>query len=277
VFCQQADVLGVRRSILSLGVAVLLLAGAAPAVAQGEPGASAHAAAGGASAPEPEGSGASGGASYGTLQQLEAEKAAKQRAAAEKRAAARRAAARKRARALARARAKVRKRRQAAKRRAAKRNPKPAPVVPAPKPTSDHTFPVGGNVFAFGDKDSRFGAGRPGHIHQGQDVSAPSGAPVLAPWPGTVEAVKYQAGGAGYYIVLDGDLEDRDYVFMHLLKGSTLVKVGDHVVRGQQLAQVGSTGSSSGPHLHFEIWAGGGWYTGGQPVDPLPFLNAWLK
>ena len=102
MFCQQADVLGVRRSILSLGVAVLLLAGATPAVAQGEPGASAQAASGGASAPEPEGSGASGGASYGTLQQLEAEKATKRRALAKKRAAARRAVARKRARAQAR-------------------------------------------------------------------------------------------------------------------------------------------------------------------------------
>jgi murein DD-endopeptidase MepM/ murein hydrolase activator NlpD len=277
VFCQQADVVGVKRSILSLGVAVLLMAGATPAVAQGAPGASAQAASGGVSAPEPEGSGASGGASYGTLQQLEAEKATKRRALAKKRAAARRAVARKRARAQARARAKVRKRRAAARRRAAKRAPKPAPVVPAPVPTSDHTFPVTGNVFSLGGKESRFGAGRPGHIHQGQDISAPSGTPIVAPWPGTVEVVKHQAGGAGYYIVLDGDLEDRDYVFMHLLKGSTTVKVGDRVARGQQIAQVGSTGSSSGPHLHFEIWVGGGWYTGGQPVDPLPFLNAWLK
>jgi murein DD-endopeptidase MepM/ murein hydrolase activator NlpD len=268
---------GVRRSILSLGVAVLLLAGAAPAVAQGAPGASAQAASGGVSAPEPEGSGASGGASYGTLQQLEAEKTTKRRALAKKRAATRRAVARKRARAQARARAKVRKRQAAARRRAAKRAPKPAPVVPAPAPTSDHTFPVTGNTYSLGGKESRFGAGRPGHIHQGQDISAPSGTPVVAPWPGIVEAVKYQAGGAGYYIVLDGDLEDRDYVFMHLLKGSTTVKVGDRVARGQQIAQVGSTGSSSGPHLHFEIWVGGGWYTGGQPVDPYPFLQAWLR
>ena len=261
---------------MSLGVGTLLMA-AAPGVAQAVPGAAAHAASGGASAPQPEGSGATGGASYGTLQQIEAEQAAKERRAAERRAAKRRAAARKRARALAKARAKVRKRRAAARRRAAKRTPKPAPVVPAPTPTSDHAFPVGGNVFTFGGKDGRFGAGRPGHIHQGQDVSAPSGAPVLAPWPGIVEAVKYQAGGAGYYVVLDGDDEDRDYVFMHLLKGSTVVKVGDHVERGQQIAQVGSTGASSGPHLHFEIWVGGGWYTGGQPIDPYPFLQAWLK
>jgi murein DD-endopeptidase MepM/ murein hydrolase activator NlpD len=257
-----------------LSIGVLLMA-AGPGMAQATPGASAHATAGGASAPQPQGSGASGGASYGTLQQLEAEKTGKRRVVAKRRATARRALARKRARAQARARAKVEARRRAAKRRAAKRNPKPAPVVPAPTPTSDHSFPVAG-PFTIGSQDGRFGAGRPGHIHQGQDVSAASGTPLVAPWPSTVEAVKFQAGGAGYYIVLDGDDEDRDYVFMHLLKDSTIVKVGDHVARGQQIAQVGSTGSSSGPHLHFEVWVGGGWYTGGQPVDPLPFLQAWM-
>jgi murein DD-endopeptidase MepM/ murein hydrolase activator NlpD len=259
----------VRRIASSLGIGVLLMTAAAPIAAQAEPGASAHAAAGGVSAPQPQGSGTTGGASYGTLQQLEAEKAAKVRAAREKRAAARRAAARKRARAQARARAKVQ-----ARRRAAKRTPIPAPVVPAPTPTSDHAFPVAG-PYSLGGEDGRFGAGRPGHIHQGQDLSAPAGTPVVAPWPGIVETVKFQPGGAGYYVVLDGDLEDRDYVFMHLLAGSTVVKVGDQVQRGQQIAQVGSTGSSSGPHLHFEIWVGGGWYTGGQPIDPLPFLQAW--
>jgi murein DD-endopeptidase MepM/ murein hydrolase activator NlpD len=260
--------------VVSLSVGALLLA-AAPALAQGDPGASAKAASGGVSAPQPEGSGETGGASYGTLQQLRAEKAAKKRAAAAKRrAAARRAAARQRAKARARARARAKARRKA-KRRTAKPTPKPAPLVPAPTPTSDHTFPVAG-PYTLGGEDGRFGAGRPGHIHQGQDISAASGTPVVAPWPGIVEAVKYQAGGAGHYVVLDGDDEDRDYVFMHLLQGSTIVKVGDHVERGQQIAQVGSSGSSSGPHLHFEIWVGGGWYTGGQPVDPLPFLQAWL-
>lgn len=51
----------------------------------------------------------------------------------------------------------------------------------------------------------------------------------------------------------------------HLKRGSILVKPGDRVVRGQKIAQVGSAGRSSGPHLHFEVWTD--WY---KPVDPWP-------
>ncbi len=74
--------------------------------------------------------------------------------------------------------------------------------------------------------------------------------------------------------MLRSDGENRDYVFMHLATGSTRVKVGQRVSTGQRLGDVGSTGSSSGPHLHFEVWVGG-WYTGGKPIDPLPLLKAW--
>lgn len=164
-----------------------------------------------------------------------------------------------------------------ARRKAKRKEPVPKPPVPkpTPPPSSDHVFPVRG-PFSFGGKDSRFGAGRPGHKHQGQDLSAAEGTPIVAPWAGTIEVVRYQANGAGYYIVLDGDGEDRDYVFMHLRKGSILVERGQTVSKGQPLAEVGNTGASSGPHLHFEIWVGGGWYTGGKPVDPLPFLKSWL-
>jgi murein DD-endopeptidase MepM/ murein hydrolase activator NlpD len=265
---------------MSLGVAALLTF-AAPAMAEGAPGASAYAAAGGVTAPEPAGTGATGGASYGAIQQLEAERmsarraaAAKRRALARRRAAAKRATARKRAqKRRAAARARTRARRQAARRRAA-RTPSPAPIA-APAPTSSHVFPVAG-PFSFGGKESRFGAGRPGHIHQGQDLSAPSGTPLVAPSSGTVRFVKFQAGGAGYYVVIAGDGENRDYVFMHLLKGSIVVKPGDRVTKGQQFAAVGSTGSSSGPHLHFEIWVGGWYVKGGRPVDPLPILRSWL-
>ena len=98
---------------------------------------------------------------------------------------------------------------------------------------------------------------------------------MVAPHAGTVKAVRYQAAGAGHYVVLDGAGEERDYVFMHLATGTTLVREGQTVTTGQQLAQVGNTGRSFGAHLHFEIWAGRGWYTGGKPIDPLPLLKAW--
>ncbi|MGB1582615.1 MAG: M23 family metallopeptidase [Solirubrobacterales bacterium] len=139
---------------------------------------------------------------------------------------------------------------------------------------SAHRFPVVG-LFSFGGDDARFGAGRPGHKHQGQDVVADEGTPLVAPHAGTISWVRYQADGAGYYVVLDGR-DGRDYVFMHLKKGSINVKQGDVVPTGKLLGRVGSTGRSSGPHLHFEIWTGGPWQFGGKPVDPLPLLKSWF-
>lgn len=136
-----------------------------------------------------------------------------------------------------------------------------------------HAFPVAG-AYDLGRKDARFGAKREGHAHQGQDIAAAEGTPVGAPWAGTIEHVRFQRKGAGWYIVLDGDGEDRDYVFMHLRTGSILVEEGQRVSAAAPLAQVGNTGRSAGPHLHFEIWVGG-WYDGGEPVDPLPLLLQW--
>jgi murein DD-endopeptidase MepM/ murein hydrolase activator NlpD len=146
-------------------------------------------------------------------------------------------------------------------------------TVSAPAPSSDHRFPVAG-PHSFGGQDARFGAPRKGHIHQGQDIMAPSGTPIVAPHAGRITWVAYQAGGAGYYLVLAGDGEPYNYVFMHMLKGSIVVKSGDHVATGQQLGAVGATGEAQGSHLHFEVWDGP-WYNGGHPVDPLPFLKQW--
>ena len=138
---------------------------------------------------------------------------------------------------------------------------------------SHHAFPIAG-AFDWGGDGSRFGAKRHGHSHQGQDLSATEGTPVVAPRGGLVESVQYQAEGAGHYVVLDADDEDYDYVFMHLKTGSITVEEGDRVRTGQAIGEVGNTGSSTGPHLHFEIWVGG-WYTGGAPIDPLPLLQSW--
>lgn len=146
-------------------------------------------------------------------------------------------------------------------------------TVSPPAPSSDHSFPVGG-AYSFGGADARFGAKRTGHIHQGQDITAASGTPIVAPHAGTITWVAYQASGAGYYVVLASDGEPYSYVFMHMLKGSVVVKAGDHVATGQQLGAVGATGDAEGPHLHFEVWDGP-WYNGGHAIDPLPFLRQW--
>ena len=138
-----------------------------------------------------------------------------------------------------------------------------------------HVFPLRG-VFSYGGPDARFGAPRNGHTHQGQDLLAAEGIPVVAPRSGTVEYVEYQAGGAGWYVVLDGDAEDLDYAFMHLQEGSIPVHKGEHVDQGQRLGGVGHTGDAAGDHLHFEVWQGP-WYNGGHPVDPLPYLQQWQQ
>jgi murein DD-endopeptidase MepM/ murein hydrolase activator NlpD len=135
-------------------------------------------------------------------------------------------------------------------------------------------FPVQG-AYSFGGDGARFGAGRTGHVHQGQDVVAAEGTPVVTPVAGIVHWRAYQAGGAGYYVVIRGD-DGRDYAFMHFQAGSTLVAKGQRVAAGQRLASVGNTGDSQGAHLHFEIWPDG-WYASADshPIDPLPDLLAW--
>jgi murein DD-endopeptidase MepM/ murein hydrolase activator NlpD len=143
------------------------------------------------------------------------------------------------------------------------------PVLPA----GEHIFPVAG-AYTLGGEDAVFGAPRRGHTHTGHDVSALRGTPVVAPFAGVVACLRYQRAGAGHYVVLDAD-DQRDYVFMHLRRGSIPVAQDQRVAAGEQIGEVGSSGRSFGPHLHFEVWVGGWYEQGGEPVDPLPLLQSW--
>ena len=160
--------------------------------------------------------------------------------------------------------------------------PRPRPESPQPGPPAQPTpigpaaagvFPVAG-PHTYGGDGARFGAGRSSHSHQGQDVVAAEGTPVVSPTAGTVRFADNQPSSAGWYVVLAAD-DGRTFFFAHLLEGSVSVVEGARVAAGQQLAAVGSSGSASGAHLHFEIWEGGWRDAGGQPIDPLPQLLAW--
>ena len=145
--------------------------------------------------------------------------------------------------------------------------------APAPRRESfwlvHDVFPIAGpHTYGQG-----FGVQRAGHTHQGQDVMADCGLPLLATQAGKVKFADSQAL-AGNYVVLSAADGSADYVYMHL-RDPALVKKGDPVVAGQPVGFVGRTGDATACHLHFELWPAPGWYTGGSPVDPLPSLKAW--
>jgi hypothetical protein len=136
----------------------------------------------------------------------------------------------------------------------------------------DHKFPVRGR-HTYGTGIAAFGAARDGHSHQGHDIFATCGTPLVAARGGVVKLNQHE-GRAGNYLVIDGAGTDVDYAYMHLQERSPLKK-GAKVMTGQVIGAVGDTGVARGCHLHFEMWAAPGWYTGGQPFDPLPALKLW--
>lgn len=162
-----------------------------------------------------------------------------------------------------------------------RRNPATPPKRPAPQPPGavppsvpgGGVFPVAG-AYTLAGPGGSFGADRGSHRHEGQDISAAAGTPVVAPVAGVVAFTDNQPTGAGLYVVLNAD-DGRSMFFAHNQAGSVAVRPGARVAAGDLLARVGSTGRSSGPHLHFEIWEGGWRDRGGHPVDPLPQLRAW--
>jgi murein DD-endopeptidase MepM/ murein hydrolase activator NlpD len=155
----------------------------------------------------------------------------------------------------------------------------PAASASASPPALSLSFALYGFAFPllgdhdYGEAGARFGAGRSGHTHQGQDVMAECGTPIVAARGGRVRYAGYQSA-AGNYVVIDGRGTGFDTAYMHLLQPSTL-QTGMSVRTGQPIGLVGSTGSSTACHLHFEIWTAPGWYEGGSPIDPLGYLQRW--
>jgi murein DD-endopeptidase MepM/ murein hydrolase activator NlpD len=123
-------------------------------------------------------------------------------------------------------------------------------------------WPVNGTLEGgFGGRRNPFGG--PGYeFHSGQDIEAPWGAPVIAGASGKVIFVGWQ-NGYGQLVVVDhgGGLTTR---YGHLSQID--VELDQVVSRGELLGKVGSTGRSTGPHLHYEV------RINDEPVDPLPYL-----
>ncbi len=154
------------------------------------------------------------------------------------------------------------------------------PVDPGTPPglRAGYVFPVAG-PHDFGGAAARFGAERYGHAHEGQDVLARPGTPLLAVRDGVVldgaGGRSFYAYGGGNSVVIYSPDVDRSFVYLHMLHPAR-VGPGVHVHAGQMIGQLGCTGSCDGPHLHFEIRMGRVAYGHeGRPVDPLPYLREW--
>ncbi len=129
--------------------------------------------------------------------------------------------------------------------------------APAAVEVDQWTTPaLGPIVSAFGHRSDPF----TGEIrmHQGIDIDAPAGSPIWAVTDGVVTFAG-DRGGFGKLVILDhGDGVQTYYAHQQRID----VSVGDEITAGHQLGLVGSTGRSTGPHLHFEI------RVDGVPVDP---------
>jgi len=99
-------------------------------------------------------------------------------------------------------------------------------------------------------------------MHEGIDIGAPMGAPIVASAAGTVIVAAYD-GGYGNLVVID---HGGGIATAYAHQSSIAVSVGQQVSQGETIGYVGSTGHSTGPHLHFEV------RVNGTPVDPLGYL-----
>jgi murein DD-endopeptidase MepM/ murein hydrolase activator NlpD len=117
-----------------------------------------------------------------------------------------------------------------------------------------------------------FGAGRG---HEGQDIGAKCGTPLVAAEPGKVVYKGYDGGGYGYYIIVNVRNANRAEVYSHL-KSKARVRQGSRLKTGERIGKVGATGNASGCHLHFEYHKGD--WPGGRPTSAATKrLRTWDK
>ncbi|MEV4463272.1 M23 family metallopeptidase [Micromonospora echinofusca] len=147
----------------------------------------------------------------------------------------------------------------------AKPRPKATTAKPKPKPTTkpkpSWVIPMKGAAIT-----SCYGP-RWGTQHAGIDFALPAGTPVRAAFGGTV--IKAGDVGDGYGISVFVD-HGNGYLTHYAHLSTTKVSVGEKVRAGQTIGLEGSTGDSTGPHLHFEVHQGQMW----NQIDPAPFLRA---
>jgi murein DD-endopeptidase MepM/ murein hydrolase activator NlpD len=129
--------------------------------------------------------------------------------------------------------------------------------VPSSKPVQTATY-----TSAYGVRSDPFRGSAA--MHAGIDLAAPMGTPIYATADGVVDRAEW-SGGYGNLVEIDHGkgLQTR---FGHLSR--ILVHPGERVVRGQEIALMGSTGRSTGSHLHYEV------RIDGHAVNPIPFLQS---
>jgi len=133
-----------------------------------------------------------------------------------------------------------------------------------------HEYPIRGRHADRGIGGT-FGVARSGgRTHEGFDVVAACGVPLVAARGGTVRRVVYDPVLYGHLVVIRGAHTRRDYWYSHLLDAPKL-RVGDDVLTGQRIGSVGASGNARtiGCQLHFEL------RSRGRAVDPAPALHAW--
>ena len=102
-------------------------------------------------------------------------------------------------------------------------------------------------------------------LHSGVDMAAPGGSPILAAADGYVLRAGWQSSMGNYVMLAHSD----SLVTVYMHASALYVKAGDHVTAGTTIAAVGSTGDSTGNHLHFSV------RVNGQYVEPLNYLPTW--